>query len=249
MIYYFSGTGNTRHVAMLLSQATDHTLTSITPDTMVVPSSTIGILFPVYAWGLPSIVVHFLERNRPIISSASYIYTVMTCGDDIGYADHTLTRILGRQPDAIFSVPMPNTYVCLPGFDIDSPDMAHRKVKTTHGMITHIAETIQAKRTTTEVERGSTPWLKTYILRHIFNRFLVTDRYFHTTQSCTLCHRCVASCPMHNISVTNHVCWGNTTCTGCLRCYHLCPNRAIEFGPFTKNKGQKIPINENLTGK
>lgn len=34
--------------------------------------------------------------------------------------------------------------------------------------------------------------------------------------------------------------WQNKNCTGCLRCYHNCPKRAIEWGKFTRNKGQKV---------
>ena len=230
MIYCFSGTGNSSFVADRLREMTDE-------------EGALGLVFPVYAWGIPKVVEEFVETEMEGIN-AEYVYAVMTCGDDIGYADHILQKRLKGRLDAVFSVQMPNTYVCLPGFDIDPDDVAEEKVKKTMAMLPRIAEMVKARRRTTEVCRGDVPWLKTYILRPLFNRFLVTDRYFRTTEACNQCHLCVRQCPLHNIYIKERgcVCWGKTSCTGCLRCYHQCPKHAIRFGWFTKGKGQKKAI-------
>lgn len=231
MIYCFSGTGNSRFVADKLRAMADD-------------DGTLGLVFPVYAWGIPKVVEEYVEKEMKE-TKAKYVYAVMTCGDDVGYADRILQKHMGgRRLDAAFSVPMPNTYVCLPGFDVDPDDVAEAKVKKTMAMLPTIAEAIKAWRHTTEVHRGSVPWLKTYVLRPLFNRFLVTDRYFSTTDACNRCHRCVKQCPLHNIDTdhTGHIRWGNTSCTGCLRCYHQCQMHAIRFGWFTNGKGQKKPI-------
>ena len=231
MIYCFSGTGNSRFVADRLRAMADD-------------DGTLGLVFPVYAWGIPKVVEEYVEKEMKE-TKAKYVYAVMTCGDDVGYADNILQKHMGgRRLDAAFSVPMPNTYVCLPGFDVDPDYVAEAKVKKTMAMLPTIAEAIKARRHTIEVHRGSVPWLKTYVLRPLFNRFLVTDRYFSTTDACNRCHRCVKQCPLHNIDTdhTGHIRWGNTSCTGCLRCYHQCPMHAIRFGWFTKGKGQKKPI-------
>lgn len=228
MIYCFSGTGNSRFVADRLMDMADE-------------QDSFGLVFPVYAWGIPKVVTEFIEKEIKEIAKAEYVYAVMTCGDDMGYADRILQKALGGRLDAAFSVPMPNTYVCLPGFDVDPDDVAEAKVEKTQKMLPHIAECIRARRHVTEVHRGDAPWLKTYVLRPLFNRFLVTDRYFCTTPDCTRCHRCVRQCPLHNIGHdhTGRIHWGESSCTGCLRCYHQCPAHAIRFGRFTKGKGQK----------
>ena len=232
MIHCFSGTGNSRFVADKLKEMADN-------------EDAFGLVFPVYAWGIPKVVEEFIDNELDRLNF-SYIYAVMTCGDDMGYADHILRKRLKGRLDAAFSVLMPNTYVCLPGFDIDPDEVAEAKVKRTMAMLPKIAEAINARRHTTEVHRGSMPWLKTYVLRPLFNRFLVTDRYFSTTDACNRCHRCVKQCPLHNIDTdhTGSIHWGNTSCTGCLRCYHQCPMHAIRFGWFTKGTGQKKAIVE-----
>ena len=231
MIYCFSGTGNSRFVADRLRE-------------MVDAEGVLGLVFPVYAWGIPKVVEEFVEKEMGKIETG-YVFAVMTCGDDIGYADRILQKCMkDRRLDAAFSVPMPNTYVCLPGFDVDPDDVAEAKVRKTMEMLPKIAEVVKARRHTIEVCRGDMAWMKTYILRPLFNRFLVTDRYFRTTDACNRCHRCVKQCPLHNID-TGHkgdIRWGKTSCTGCLRCYHQCPMHAIRFGWFTNGKGQKKAI-------
>ena len=235
MIYCFSGTGNSQWVADKLS-AVNSQLSTVNSSEMF------GMVFPVYGWGIPKVVGEYIDAHKEEIKAAQYVWVVMTCGDDIGYADTILNKRLGREVDAIFSVHMPNTYVCLPGFDIDKDEVAQAKVQETLKRLPAIAESIQNREHKTEVVRGACAWLKTYVLRPLFNRFLLTDKYFHTNKNCIQCKRCVRGCPLNNITTNaeGKIVWKHENCTGCLRCYHRCPCMAVQFGKFTKNKGQKI---------
>lgn len=230
MIYCFSGTGNSQWVA--------NKLEGLLTD----ENDVFGMVFPVYAWGIPKVVKEYIEKHLEDIKSAKYVWAVMTCGDDIGYADAILNKTLGRKADAIFSVHMPNTYVCLPGFDVDKDEVAQSKVQETIKRMPDIAESIKNREQKTEVVRGGFAWMKTHVLRPLFNRFLVTDKYFHTNKTCIQCKCCVRTCPLDNITTDEkgQIVWKHENCTGCLRCYHRCPNHAVHFGKFTQNKGQKI---------
>lgn len=244
MIYYFSGTGNSQYVAEQIAELMGE---DIRPLTCCDPidSDSIGIIFPVYAWGLPSVVSDFIPKLKGIKSN--YIWTVMTCGDDMGYADRVLNKELqkvGFTLHAAFSVQMPNTYVCLPGFDIDSDEKAENKVRQTNKRIPLIVEKLKNKERVIDVVRGPIPFTYTYILRPLFNKTLVTDRYFKVSDACVKCGKCTKECPLSNITQTTKDSlpqWSGN-CTGCLRCYHLCPQHAIHFGSMTKNKGQKKKI-------
>ena len=230
MRYCFSGTGNSQWVAdKLEGLLTDE-------------EDVFGMIFPVYAWGIPKVVEEYICEHQEDIQKAQYVWVVMTCGDDIGYADKVLGKVMGREVDAVFSVHMPNTYVCLPGFDVDKDEVAQAKVRETLSRLPQIAEAIQKREKKTEVVRGGFAWVKTYVLRPLFNRFLVTDKYFHTNKNCIQCKRCVRGCPLDNITTDEKgkIVWKHEHCTGCLRCYHRCPCHAVHFGKFTKNKGQKI---------
>ena len=257
MIFYFSGTGNSRWVVeKLAARLNDSSLynieTLLTPATSpVLPDRTegemVGFVFPVYAWGLPRIVEEFLRNGLPSlfekrVGKCPYVWTVMTCGDDMGYTDRLLRKALakaGLSLNAAFSVQMPNTYVCLPGFTIDDEALAARKVAATEEIIPTIAADITARREVTRVVRGGAAWVKTNVLRPLFNTFLVKDNPFRTSEACTACGLCARSCPLRDIAMKDErPQWGQTSCTGCLRCFHKCPQRAIDWGKYTKGKKQ-----------
>ena len=69
MVFYFSGTGNSKHVAQRLAQATGESCISIT-DCMskdecsfsLSEDERVGFVTPVYFWGLPDIVVRFVNK-------------------------------------------------------------------------------------------------------------------------------------------------------------------------------------------
>lgn len=251
MLYFFSGTGNSKQVAQKLAailntQAIDICHTAAALEALKNENEAVGWVFPVYAWGIPKVVDEFIKK-LPTINAQTYTYAVMTCGDDVGYTDRILERALqakGWQLHAAFSVQMRNTYVCLPGFDIDSVEVESKKTTAAHKQIEQIADFIKNKSATTKLTRGSMAWLKTYVLRPAFNALLTTDRHFWVnTNLCTGCGLCAKQCPLGNMELdhTQHPRWKGH-CTGCLRCYHICPKHAIEYGKFTRKKGQ-VKIN------
>ena len=211
----------------------------------------LGLILPVYSWGLPRIVETFLRTTLPGLlagraGQSPYVWAVLTCGDDIGYADRLLRRALAKSGltlDAVFSVQMPNTYVCLPGFTTDSDAVAARKVEATRDALPLVAADVRARRTVTRVERGAAARIKTALLRPLFNAFLVKDTPFRASDACTACGLCARSCPCRDIVITDRrPRWGHTACTGCLRCFHQCPRRAIDWGTHTRGKSQKAPL-------
>ncbi|MBO7119663.1 MAG: EFR1 family ferrodoxin [Bacteroidaceae bacterium] len=246
MIYYFSGTGNSLYVARHLADALGEKLC---PMALSRPLGTdlegpVGLVFPVYGWGIPNVVEKFVSKQLvPLLDGKQeelpFLYAVMTCGDDMGYTDRVLEKALGRQVDAAFSVLMPDVYVCLPGFDVDSKEECREKFEKEKVAVPEIAACVKEQRRVRLLKRGPFPWTKTYILRPLFNRFLVTDKYFKVDASkCISCGRCSKMCPVGNILIENDVPRWQSHCAGCLACYHACPYHAINFGKMTQTKGQ-----------
>lgn len=238
MILFFSGTGNSRFVANHLAEMLNERLVNMecAPAVQLEDGEALGIIFPVYAWGLPQIVEQYLRGQ---LVGSRYVWCVMTCGDDMGQADRCLAKVLGRKADAVFSVSMPNTYVCLPGFDVDSDALAQKKVDATLQQLPTIAECVGRRKGALQVHRGAMPWTKTYVLGPLFDKWLVTDKKFRTTAECNACGLCARQCPRHDISLADgRPRWQHADCTGCLRCFHKCPKRAIEWGGFTTGKKQ-----------
>jgi ferredoxin/flavodoxin len=246
MILYFSGTGNSRHIAQLLGQQLHDEVADIAnlaPSPFTLPAAeALGIVFPVYGWSPPALVMQFIERMQAV-QTPSYFYFIAVCGDDTGKTADVFAQAIRRKGwrvDAGWSVTMPNTYVCLPGFDVDKPGVEKLKVESAPGRINFIAESVRTHTATPRFDchEGAFPWIKTYVLGSFFRKFLMKADKFHCTADCVGCGKCAKACPLGNIRMHDgHPEWG-TYCAHCLRCYHLCPVHAVDYALRTLGKGQ-----------
>ncbi len=246
MIYYLSGTGNSLYVARLLAGLTDDDFCSITSPKQTT-DSIIGLVFPIYAWGVPGLMREFIEAKLTTLlpQGVEYVYAVMTCGTDMGYADKLLRKLLSRQGltlNAVFTVIMPNTYVAFPGFKVDSQEVVNKKMSDVPAKTRHVADCINGRRDAAEVRRGPIPFTYTYIIRPLFNAFLLNDNGLKVEHNkCILCGMCVRQCPVGNIYMRQGTVGfiKDDRSTGCAECFHVSPKNAIQWGRITKGKAQK----------
>ena len=246
MIFYFSGTGNTRLVALRLGELLGERVVEMDVRGDAAPAFTLGEgervvwCFPIYSWGVPPVVARFIGRVALSGAEGARHYMVCTCGDDCGNADRQWRRRLAARSwhgAEAYSVQMPNTYVLMKGFDTDSREVAAAKLATAPAAIAAIAEAIMAGRPA-NYTRGRWAWIKSAIIYPWFCRFDMSPKPFSVNGGCTACGLCSRICPTGNISAgaDGHPCWGDD-CALCLRCYHSCPRRAIRYGRATEGKG------------
>jgi len=248
MIVVFSGTGNSMFVARGLAATLGDELVALPLDEGAHISCRDGRViwvFPVYSWGIPPVLDRIIRKIQIDGAAGVMHFAVMTCGDDVGYTDRTWRRVLKRRGwtgcDA-YSVQMPNTYVFMKGFDVDSVEVAQAKIEAAPARIKAIAAYIAARRPGDKrhngIVRGLFPWTKTYVIRPWFVRYAMSPEPFRCTDDCIGCHVCADSCPMHNIAITGcRPVWG-MDCAFCLRCYHICPRHAVAWGKASRGKGQ-----------
>ena len=243
MIILFSGNGNTARVASLLAEALGERICRV-EDAMsrtIRNEHRIIWCFPVYAWGVPRIVRRCISDMN--ISGETSHYMVCSCGDDIGYADRQWRRILvqkGWCAAASYSVQMPNTYVNIPGFDVDSAAVEEQKLAAAPERVASIARQIASGSEKDDVVRGALPWLKTKVFYPFFMRFLSGTKPFRATDACIGCGLCARQCPtaMIRMGDNGRPQWRRGDCAMCMRCYHHCPTHAIQYGRYTIKKGQ-----------
>lgn len=241
MILWHSGTGNSRYVAVRLSQILGEDIRGICSFAGNFGAcERIIWVFPVYSWGIPPVVLRYLREHAAEMCSCKH-YLVMTCGDDVGLTDRQWRRELRRhgcRGIGAWSVRMPNNYVLLPGFDVDSDTVRDHKIAEADARIAAVARGIRVGARVEDVVRGSMAWLKSRILYPLFKLFLMSPEPFHATDECNGCGACARACPSGNISMeSSRPHWGKN-CTMCLGCYHRCPRHAVAYGTRTRGKGQ-----------
>ncbi len=248
MIVWYSGCGNSRFVADTLSKELGDDKMIFIPDAArqgkaleFGTDEALGIVFPVYSWSVPKLVSEFLRTVR-IKGKPAYIFAACTCGDETGLTIKHLKKDLARRDlelDAFFSFQMPETYVNLPGFKLDTDENAKRKISAARNSLPETVKLIQQRaRGNFDKLKGGSSFLKSNILKPLFYGLLITDRKFNVSDNCIGCGICAKNCPLQNITIENDRPRWNGHCTNCMSCYHRCPKNAINFGSTTQGKGQ-----------
>lgn len=253
MIICFTGTGNSRSVADKLQESLGDEVLRMPPGHMIDPTKAVVRVadgraiwvMPVHAWSVPWIVRRIISKMRLQAPDDVVHHLVLTCGDDIGYADKVWRHAIeqrGWRTGSAFSVQMPNSYTFLPGFDVDKPEVAEAKLQAMPDRVDSIIDSIDAIQDEVKVDvvRGSFPWLKTNVLSWIFNKFLRSPRNFKVSEACVGCGSCMRNCPTVNITMSEgKPKWGDI-CVLCTRCYQVCPCHAISYSLGGKKKGQYL---------
>ncbi|MFQ6881760.1 EFR1 family ferrodoxin [Clostridium sp.] len=93
-IYYFTGTGNSLQIAEDLSgelgESSINKIAEYSGD--LIEADTLGIIFPIYFWGLPLIVCEFLKKLN--VKKDTYIYAIGNFGGLPGKALDQCEEIL-----------------------------------------------------------------------------------------------------------------------------------------------------------
>ena len=250
MIFYFSGTGNTRWAAEKLAAATGERLLAIaeelnTPcEYALKADERIGFCFPVHGWQPPHIVRKFIQRMTITGAAGHFAYALCTCGDSCGLAMKMLARELAQKGidlQSCQSLIMPESYVCLPFMYTDKPERENEKTTQAQLDLDAFSKVVISRLSGhRELKLGLTPWTFSHVIGAYFNRFMITDKKFTVDSDvCIHCGRCAKECPVGDIEFDTIPHWKHDeSCTCCLSCYHHCPVHAINYGQITRKRGQ-----------
>ena len=269
MIFYFSGTGNSKWAAKTLALETGDALVSI-PEVLnsdctftLEKDEHIGFIFPIHGWRVPSIVKDFLSKLSIKTKGEDFSihkhtsFCLVTAGDSIGKAIERFQKMLNSvavgnsmELKAVYSLIMPESYVGLPGMDVDTKEkeiekkeFASKQLKEFSKMLKQLPYTDNQQVWGWEqLKRGPIPSFFSGPVGAFFERILVTDKPFHViSRRCVKCGICANVCPVEDIKggLGYEPEWQhNGKCLTCFSCYHHCPHHAIEFGKRTRKKGQ-----------
>ena len=156
MIFYFSGTGNSLWVASQLSSAFDEKLISIADEMKnesnlfnysLKADERVFFVFPVHSWGPAVLIPRFIEKMNLENYANQAVYIVCTCGDNCGYTDRIMQKALAKKfvwLTHTYSIQMPNNYILMKGFGIDSKEVEKQKLGAAFQTIENIIEDIKS---------------------------------------------------------------------------------------------------------
>ncbi|MEA5010240.1 MAG: EFR1 family ferrodoxin [Angelakisella sp.] len=232
MIFYFSGTGNSKWIAEQIAHHTNDELFDISKLAKV-PNlelqKRVGLVFPIYAWGVAEPMLSFVKK---LPKTSVFTYGVCTCGEDAGLSMKKLSKIY--RLDSCYSVVMPNNYIV--GSDIDDQDTISKKIADAKIECRRIASEIIQTKKVHRVNEGTLALLKTNLACMGFNRFARTTKPFYATEKCNGCGLCANNCPASTITLVESKPVWSKKCYQCLRCINVCPKRAIQYGKATENR-------------
>ncbi len=252
MIFYFSGTGNTKWVAQQLAAATQEALYFI-PDELrkaelhytLAKDERLGFCFPTHGWQPPHIVREFIRRMKitSVVESPDkhFCYAVTTCGDNMGHAMRILNKELSRQglqAQSQFAVLMPESNVCFPFLHLDTKQREREKIDAAKKRVKDICKVVvERKKDVIELIRGAIPYTYTYVIGGYYNKHLITDEKFWVdAEACISCGLCAKVCPVDDIQGLPPHWKHDGSCTNCLACYHHCPQHAIHWGDMKRGQ-------------
>ena len=224
MIYYFSGTGNSWHVARLLAKALGERTAPVDPAGTELTEALTGLVFPVYFGEIPRPVRSFLERSR--FAPEGYFFSVGTCGSTIGSSLQTVDALLrakGRQLDygarlamVANSTPAARSHIHYAVEKLDGEAAAVKAIATA------VWDRVEDRSLCRSSLMGS---LFRTAPGQAFQRWFF--KLSVLPERCTGCGLCVGLCPAANISLASGKAVHGQNCAECLACLHACPVQAV----------------------
>jgi Pyruvate/2-oxoacid:ferredoxin oxidoreductase delta subunit/flavodoxin len=235
-IFYFSGTGNSlvvaRKISAKLGDTTITNMATIEKQRIELNVKRIGIVFPVYIFGIPLIVQRFIQNLH--IDCDIYTFAVATHG---GLPCATLTQAEklfvenGSRLSAGFQVLMVDNAAQIA--DIIPREKQQKRFAKAERQIDTICRAIGEGKN--EIYRGNpmTNWIFSAMYKKAVPDLPGFDKNFVYDEKCNACGICEKLCPMNNVVISErHPVWLHH-CEQCMACFHWCPRAAIQYGPKT----------------
>lgn len=240
LIYYFSGTGNTKAVVELLKNSLEEQgeicellkIEDITLGKVSFPDHDnvqIGLAYPIHAGDAPEIIYDFVSLMP--MSMMNSVFILNTGADFIHFNDAAAKGIIKRLEKKDYHVYYERTIAMGSNFFMAYPEKFTKqlyrvaKIKV-HHMCNELLQGVHRLRPADASLKAIAAWGRwgEGIGARIFGKHL------KTIDACTLCEKCVRECPAGNIRRDHDKILFGKECLWCMRCMYSCPEKAIKPG-------------------
>lgn len=257
MIFYFSGTGNSRQIALDLAERFQIQAYDISQEMKdktgpleywLEDEDLVGLVYPIHAWGPPQIVLDFISRLG-LSGGHPYVFSLATCASEEGKSSWLLSKALKKRKidlNKSFTLIMPNNYML--GRGLEPKEVQDRKLADAQMKLDELTIRLARREGSSEdLFHAPLSWLMTLLVNPLFRKFALDPTAFYVTEGCTKCGVCVRACPIGSISLSEAPVWAKS-CTMCFSCINRCPVEVIQYGKRSINKGRYVHPEEGNDG-
>ncbi len=248
IIYYFSGTGNARHVAQWVtekaiannwnSKMIDIGKLENRRNIQIEENTLVGFISPTHGFNYPPVMMKFI-LNLPRSSNRIFLMNTRA-GLKMGkfflpglsgialLFSALIFLFKGNKILGMFPVDLPSNWISLhPGLKQDVIQSIYEKRKQ---QVEDFADILIEDKSNFKGLKDIVQDLliaPISIFYYLFGRF-VFAKSFVASKSCNLCGLCVKTCPIKAIKVVGKKPFWTHKCESCMHCINICPERAIE---------------------
>lgn len=240
VMFYFSGTGNSRFIANRFAEImkVDHKqvfdIYSIEEEQdfqcLIETNSVIGFCYPIYGSCVPRIMRQFVTRYKEFLANKKIIIfcTQLMCSFD-GARVFTDT-IKGISVEVILAehFNMPNNICNVPFFSVKNGDKVKKNIVKAEKRLNKACKALSENRKYLRGFNAFSNYLG-LIQRPYFYKIeeSAADKVIIDDNLCSVCAKCVKECPMKNLFIEVNRIKSKKNCTLCYRCVNHCPQKAI----------------------
>lgn len=238
-IFYFSGTGNSLWLAKQIKEQLGGEIRYIPRYSGDISAyDKLIIVCPVYSFGLPIPVFDFIKEIR----ASAPLWIVMNYGGAAGSAAkfaYNHAKQCGLNIKQVYTMKMPENFTAGFSTPLLKP-YNNGLLKKAPKAVGKIISSIKNEEAKALPEDKSD---KHKLYNENKSNWGKMGERFSTSESCTLCEKCVKNCPVGNICIRDGKITFDNKCIVCQACYHRCPNQAVMY----QNKINKMPyFNPNV---
>ncbi len=241
-IFYFTATGNSLYVAKRIGGELYSISQMLKEGKNEFEDEAIGFVFPCYGFGLPRMVIEFIQKSN---FKAEYFFAIMTFGNKAASGLRHLEKVgseAGIQFDYTNEILMIDNY--LPGFKIESQLKKENTKEIEKNLDFLLSDIIGRRKKLTRKGIVSVGISKLIYNLFIKRQFDSGDKKFIIDKNCNQCKVCEKVCPKANIKVETKPEFLHK-CDGCYACIHHCPQNAIHL-KFERSSARFINRNVKL---
>ncbi len=242
MVFYFSGTGNSKYIGKRIADGTGDKLFSLNAaikNNEYFNDTSIDLLVfsvPTYAWQIPHVVKNWIKSST--FKKGARAYFIMNCGGEIGNAEKYVRKLCNDCSLDFMGcgeIVMPENYLAM--FSTPTPEQGKKIIARAEPIIDNIINSIKNGAQLPSRKANLTGKLMSSIVNVTFYPiFVKADKFSVDTQRCIGCGKCSVECPLNNVTIKDgKPVWGKA-CTHCMACISICPKTAIEYGKNSINR-------------